>query len=122
MGAEEDRPTTRDRSGAGVPEPRSIDVDRDAGVTLEWEDHHVSRFGLEELRVNCQCAACGELRRQGVTVWPRPGAPQPLRIESAELVGAWAVSFVWNDNHRTGIYPWESLRAWCHCPECAAGP
>lgn len=122
MGSDDERPTIHPRLPPRVPEPRNIDVDREAGVTIEWEDHHVSRFGLEELRVNCQCAECRELRRKGVTVWPRPGAPEPLRIETADLVGAWAISFVWNDRHRTGIYPWESLRAWCHCSECAGGP
>jgi hypothetical protein len=39
----------------GALEPTSIDVDRDQGVTIQWDDDHVSRFGLEELRLNCQC-------------------------------------------------------------------
>jgi DUF971 family protein len=33
----------------------------------------------------------------------------PLRIVDAELVGAWAIGFTWNDGHRTGIYSWELL-------------
>jgi DUF971 family protein len=103
------------------PEPVTIDVDRDHGVTIEWQDDHGSRFDLDELRINCQCAECRGLRQRGMAVWPRPGAPSPLRIESADLVGAYGIHFVWNDGHRTGIYPWEILRAWCHCPRCAPG-
>jgi DUF971 family protein len=36
-----------------------------------------------------------------------------LRIEEAELVGAWGLSVTWNDGHATGIYPWDALRRWC---------
>lgn len=105
-----------------TPAPVSIEVDREGGVTLEWRDGHVSRFGLEELRVNCPCAECRELRTQGLDVWPKPGRPGPLRIETAELVGAWGIRLHWNDAHSLGIYPWDALRAWCGCPECAARP
>ncbi|HEV3365199.1 MAG TPA: DUF971 domain-containing protein [Acidimicrobiia bacterium] len=103
------------------PEPADIEVDREHGVTIEWDDGHMSRFGLEELRLNCPCAECRTLRERSVVVWPRPGAPDPLRVETAELVGGYGMSVVWNDTHRTGIYSWETLRAWCHCPLCASG-
>jgi DUF971 family protein len=36
----------------------------------------------------------------------------PLRIDNAELHGAWGLSVTWNDGHSTGIYPFESLRRW----------
>jgi DUF971 family protein len=71
-------------------EPANIEVDREHGVTVEWDDGQVSRFGLEELRLNCQCAECRGLRQRDVAVWPRPGAPEALRIETAALVGAYA--------------------------------
>ena len=103
------------------PEPRKVDVDRKHGVTIEWEDGHVSRFGLEELRLDCQCAECRGLRERGVVIWPRAGAPEVLRVETAELVGAYGLGMVWNDSHSTGIYTWEMLRAACPCPACASG-
>ncbi len=93
-------------------EPTTIDLERDVGLTIAWDDGVVSRFGLEELRVNCPCAECRGLRDQGAVVWPKPTSPQPLRAESAELVGAWGISLIWNDGHSTGIYNWELLRAW----------
>ena len=93
-------------------EPTTIDVERDVGLTIAWDDGVVSRFGIEELRVNCPCAECRGLRDQGAVVWPKPTSPQPLRAESAELVGAWGINLVWNDGHSTGIYAWDVLRAW----------
>jgi DUF971 family protein len=103
------------------PEPADVEVNREHGVTIEWDDGHVSGFGLEELRLNCLCAECRGLRERDGVVWPRAGAPEPLRIETAELVGGYGMSVVWNDGHGTGIYSWETLRAWCHCPLCVSG-
>ena len=102
-------------------EPADVEVDREHGVTIKWEEGHVSRFGLEELRLNCPCAECRGLRQRGVVVWPRTGVPEVLRVETAELVGGYGMSVVWNDTHNTGIYSWETLRAWCDCPRCALG-
>jgi DUF971 family protein len=61
------------------------------------------------------------LRQRDVAVWPRPGAPEALRIVTAALVGGYGLSVDWNDTHTTGIYSWETLRAWCGCPVCASG-
>jgi prepilin-type processing-associated H-X9-DG protein len=93
-------------------EPKNIDVVRDQGVTLTFLDGHVARFDLMTLRQGCPCATCRGLRDQGQEAWPRPGSPTPLRIEQAELHGAWGLSITWNDGHATGIFPFESLRRW----------
>jgi DUF971 family protein len=100
-----------------VPEPEpvaptGVEVDRERGVTLTWPDGAASRFGLEELRVNCPCAECRGLRERDQAVWPTPSSPHPLRVEGAELVGAWGLSLRWNDGHSTGIFAWEILRRW----------
>ena len=94
------------------PEPERIDLERDRGLTIEWDDGAVSQFSIEELRVNCPCAECRGLRDRGAPVWPKAGSPQPLRAEGADLVGAWGISVRWNDGHSTGIYAWDVLRAW----------
>ena len=101
--------------------PATIDVERERGVTITWEDGQVSRFGLEELRLNCQCANCRGLRQEGREPWPQPGAPEQLRIESAETVGNWGLTIHWNDGHTIGIYAWDVLRSWCPCDECQEG-
>jgi DUF971 family protein len=93
-------------------EPASIDVDRQAGVTLTWPDGAADSFELLELRVNCPCAECRERRRAGQPIWPLPASPQPLLLVDAHLVGAFGIAFDWTDGHHTGIYTWETLRAW----------
>ncbi len=90
--------------------PRSVDVDRAMGVTLEWEDGESTRLDLEPLRQRCPCAACRTRRESGQEVWPSPSSPRPLRIVDAEVVGGWGLGITWNDGHRTGIYSWELLR------------
>ena len=96
---------------------RSVDLEGDT-LVIVWADEHVSRFGLVELRRRCMCAACRELRAQGETIWPQPGVAETLEVMDAELVGGWGLSLRWNDRHETGIYPWETLRAWCRCNQC----
>jgi ATP-binding protein involved in chromosome partitioning len=96
-------------SSPGEP-PRSVDVDRAAGVTLEWEDGTTTRLALEPLRQHCPCAECRTRREAGRAVWPLPSSPRPLAIVDAEIVGGWGLGITWNDGHRTGIYSWELLR------------
>jgi DUF971 family protein len=96
-----------------APAPTQIELDRAHGLTLRWEDDGIElHFGLEELRVNCPCAECRGLREQGRPVWPKPSSPQPLEAVTAELVGGWGLTIIWNDRHDTGIYPWSLLRIW----------
>ena len=97
---------------ATAHEPAHVDLERDSALTITWDDRRVTRFDLEELRVNCPCAECRGLRDRGEQAWPRPTSPHPLRAEDAELVGAWGVSLRWNDGHTTGIFTWDTLRAW----------
>ncbi|MDQ6728626.1 MAG: DUF971 domain-containing protein [Actinomycetota bacterium] len=109
------------RAGWTAPaDPATIDVDRAVAVTITWEDGHVSRFDLENLRVSCPCAECRGLRELGEDAWPRPGAPAALEVATAAQVGNWGLNLHWNDGHTTGIYTWEVLRAWCPCPSCTS--
>ncbi len=95
------------------PNDVSITVDRPAGtVTLEWTDGLVAEFNLVEVRLGCPCATCRVYREQDEDVWPRPGSPLPLAIDDAQMHGAWGLSFIWNDGHATGIYPFETFRLW----------
>ena len=95
-----------------VEAPASVELDRDAGLTLEWRDGTKLTFGLEELRRNCPCAECRGVREQGRTPGPGPDAPTALTALDAHLVGGWGLSIRWSDGHETGIYAWSILRAW----------
>jgi DUF971 family protein len=98
---------------------RSVDIGGD-GLTIVWSDDHVTRFALQDLRLSCPCAECRDRRARGEALWPREGVPAVLEVTDAELAGAWGLSLTWNDRHETGIFPWETLRAWCPCEVCAA--
>jgi DUF971 family protein len=45
---------------------------------------------------------------------------KPLRPESAELVGRYALQIHWSDGHSSGIYTFTYLRTLCPCTECTA--
>ncbi len=90
-----------------------IDVDRDRGLTIVFGDGRECFFANEDLRMQCPCAECRGLRANGDAAWPRSGAPTVVRVEAAELVGLWGITFAWSDGHGTGIYPFASLRSWC---------
>jgi len=109
---ESDTPRLSD-SGSEQTRADKVDVDRKTGVTITFGDGHVCVFANQELRVNCPCASCRDLRTVGQVAWPREGSPPEVTILNAELVGNWGISFAWNDGHGTGIFPFDSLRTWC---------
>ncbi|MBA3287481.1 MAG: DUF971 domain-containing protein [Acidimicrobiia bacterium] len=97
-------------------QPESIDVAKDAAVTVTYLDGYVARFDLVSLRQGCPCATCRNFRERGEDSWPRPNSPVPLRVERAQLHGAWGLNITWNDGHATGIYPFDLLRRWHEAP------
>lgn len=91
--------------------PTNIVFDRTRKeLRITWSDGHESTYSFEFLRANCPCAECKTLREN----------PDPVRIlpaldthvESAELVGNYALQIIWGDGHRYGIYSWDLLRSW----------
>src|SRR5262245_42455632 len=84
-------------------------------LSIAWSDGHASGYAYRYLRERCPCATCTD----------KPPAPplepsafpilgvKPLKPESAELVGRYAVQFHWSDNHSTGIYSFDCLRELC---------
>lgn len=104
--------------------PTDLTVDREAGeLRIEWEDGHRSAFRLVWLRGVCPCASCREDRSQAEADPLRlsTGPPPDAAIDSAELVGNYAVRFTWGDGHGNGIYGFSSLRASCPCAVCNRG-
>jgi DUF971 family protein len=91
--------------------PANIVLDRTKKeLRISWNDGRESTYAFEFLRANCPCAEDKALREN----------PDPLRIlpsfdtnvESAQLVGNYAIQLIWGDGHRYGIYSWELLRSW----------
>jgi len=88
--------------------PERIEVESGAALVLTWPDGTVTAVAAPALRAACECATC--LGPEGNASWI--GDAASVRIVSASLVGAYAINFTFApDDHRTGIYPFDRLRA-----------
>jgi DUF971 family protein len=98
--------------------PVEIELSRSAGLRVRWSDGAVTSVGLAVLRENCPCATCRDRRqqreKQQSPLRVIPGGAevsQQIAVESAELVGNYALRIRWRDGHDTGIYSYGLLRA-----------
>jgi DUF971 family protein len=90
--------------------PQRIEVIEGSTVELTWDDGTVTEFDAATLRGACMCAACREPAGEEATQLVLAGST-PVSIEDAQLVGGYALSFVFGpDGHGTGIYPFDRLR------------
>ena len=106
--------------------PKGILEFSDTTVMIIWEDGHESLYLYDDLRQECPCATCRQLRsnsKDGKLPFKRK---IPLQIKSAKMrpmqiesVGNYAYKFHWNDKHDTGIYTFDFLRNLCACEECS---
>src|SRR5258706_12041612 len=109
-------------------EPKGVRVDKTGGTGMEidWKDGHRSAYKFQWLRDACPCATCDDEREEtgrdyGEVPKPKTALPMfrdPPRPTEVTPVGNYAISFVWNDGHSTGIYSWSFLREHCQCEEC----
>jgi len=95
--------------------PRHLDLKKDRGLTIEWEDGTTSYYSIRYLRRMSPSAEQRELREQikqnPLTVLPASsGAEAPLTATGAEMVGNYAIRIRFSDGHSTGLYSWEYLR------------
>ena len=88
-------------------EPVRIEVIDGAELQIGWSDGAVTSLSSAQVRAACPCAACRALPAAERT----PAAHEGVTIDSAALVGSYAVSFVFGpDGHSTGIYSFGELR------------
>ncbi|MDX2132803.1 MAG: DUF971 domain-containing protein [Planctomycetota bacterium] len=94
--------------------PRTLDVRKDRGLTIEWADGSTSFYSVAYLRRMSPSADMKSLRDEmasnPLTVLPAGAASGPLTILEAELRGNYAIWFRFSDGHSTGIYSWQYLR------------
>jgi DUF971 family protein len=95
--------------------PKHLDLKKDKGLTVHWEDGTVSFFPVTYLRRLSPSADARLLReemaRNPLTVLPiSTSTGEPLTATGAQLVGNYAVRIVFSDGHDTGIYSWDYLR------------
>jgi DUF971 family protein len=104
--------------------PAEIQRNDQGTMRISWDDGHESRYAYPALRRACPCATCREQRAQQqlnpfqVITTVTSHEVEPVQLST---VGNYALNIEWSDGHRTGIYPWDMLRALCPCPQCT-GP
>lgn len=96
--------------------PTKIDLKKDRGLAIEWDDGQASYFSIAYLRRMSPSADMRELRKaidtNPLTVLPKAGGGSgPLTAVDAELVGNYAIRIRFSDGHDTGIYTWAYLRS-----------
>lgn len=90
--------------------PREVVPTEDgARLRITWEDDQVHEYQPRMLRLACPCAGCVDEMSGAALLQPSrvPENVYPLEIQ---YVGRYALTFIWSDGHRTGIYPWDLLR------------
>lgn len=98
-----------------VAAPRKLDLQKERGLAVEWDDGTTSFFPIAYLRKMSPSAEQRELRKEleanPLAVLPASfGRGGALVAESAELVGNYAIRIRFSDGHHTGIYSWGYLR------------
>lgn len=99
------------------PRPRHIELARELGITLAWDDGSTAFLATPVLRRESPSADARELRaemaRNPFTVLPAGKSDGPLTIEAVEPVGHYALRIRFSDGHDTGIYTWRYLHELC---------
>jgi DUF971 family protein len=80
-----------------------------ASVVLRWTDDVESVLSAQELRRACPCAQCVD-EWSGKRTLDIESVPSSMRILELGLVGNYAISITFDDQHRTGIFTWPLLR------------
>ncbi len=99
-----------DAGNAGQPVDLTVDK-RTREFRVEWADGRRSVFGFDYLSALCPCANCKEKRREReknpLVVLSGPSGPAEL--ENAEMVGRYAINFIWQGGCGAGIYSFDYL-------------
>ncbi|HZH34273.1 MAG TPA: DUF971 domain-containing protein [Pyrinomonadaceae bacterium] len=89
-------------------EPREI-IDEGSEFRIRWADDAESVFNAPDLRRHCACAQCIN-EWTGEQMLDPKSVSDEVTIENISLVGRYALSFKFSDNHETGIYSFKYLR------------
>tara|TARA_B100001964_G_scaffold211666_1_gene247115 strand:- start:46 stop:366 length:321 start_codon:yes stop_codon:yes gene_type:complete len=93
--------------------PRHLDLKRETGLRIDWDDDSTIFYPVTFLR-RMSPSADSKATREDLDNNPLAILPstsnEPLTIEDIELVGNYAVRFVFSDGHSAGIYSWEYLQ------------
>ena len=84
-------------------------------MEIEWRDLGTRRIKLRDLRRNCPCAHCDDLRAQyrkeaGLHMVTDAEVASTAEVRDVTPVGRYAIRILWADAHNTGIYSYDYLR------------
>ena len=97
--------------------PKAVNINDDGTISISWMDGTKTKHSMAQLRKDCPCAHC-RIEREKLS---QPGpilrvidssTPTHQKAEIVEFspVGRYALAFLFNDGHSTGIYTFEFLR------------
>jgi DUF971 family protein len=98
--------------------PTNVVADRRHRVlVIKWNDGRECRYSFAGLRAICPCVLCqgghANMGRPADKLLLQRAQDDALNLEAVTPVGSYAVQFVWNDGHDSGIYGWEYLYEAC---------
>lgn len=99
--------------------PRAVELNEKQGnITIKWMDGSTTHHSMSHLRKSCPCANCNIEREKIKTPGPvlrvissDTPAVSEAKIVEFSPVGRYALAFVFNDGHSTGIFTYDFLRA-----------
>lgn len=97
---------------ADAATPVDLTVDKRARqLRVEWASGERSAFGFDYLAALCPCANCKEKRRERErnSLVVLTGPEGPAELENAEMVGRYAINFIWRGGCGAGIYSFDYL-------------
>ncbi|MBK7861515.1 MAG: DUF971 domain-containing protein [Archangiaceae bacterium] len=78
-------------------------------LLVTWDDGHIATLTGQRLRQSCPCAECVE-EFTGKKVLDDSKIGPEMKLLEVSPVGNYAITFVFGDAHRTGIFNWSYLR------------
>jgi len=101
-----------------TPEPTQVEIQSDGSLSILWPDNHKGSHQPHTLRTQCACARCIS-EDTGERLLDPHSVSQDIQIKKALPVGRYALSLAFSDDHSSGIYAYDRLRALCECSACA---
>ncbi len=95
-----------------VRKPIDLTVDKkDSELRIVWNDGVRSIYSFDYLALMCPCANCKEKRYEShknpLNVLSGPSGP--AQLQSADMVGRYAINFSWSGGCASGIYSFDYL-------------
>ena len=92
--------------------PTEINPFDEKNVKISWQNGESYQLPYFELRAQCPCAHCVD-EHTGERKLNRNRLQNEVKITHVELVGRYAVKVFFSDQHKTGIYGFDTLLNIC---------